>query len=684
LGQEKKSPLLTLLQVAPALVSDVEDFLSEELMGSLVQKKRSRVDMEDGTQNIFAKLDQSQINTLILTCFDLAYEEARELGRQRFSVEMQEKLRNQVEKRTGLTFHSFKSLQKRYERIVGSGTVERKSGSGRKTKFTDEIVERTKKILRDSNYEISFPEAHETLLEEFRKENREKEVPGRSQFLKFLRESGQFKRRRKKYHPTLTDKHKVDRVAYAEHQVNTEFAEEERTVFSDEKWFQANAPVTLRMPQEDGTPPGFMQSKTNPVKVMVQVALMAPREGFSGVVGTHTFTVTEPAKRNSKNRQKGTMVEKGINVSGKTYLEAWRQSILPALKDLIDAKKIPRPSARFPLLLQDDNAKAHRAKDANPQLICRIARDEFGIEMIPKDPSQPAQSPDLNPLDTFFFRILFVRFRRLRAQARVKASAQGLRERAEEFEENEEDGEEDVNFEENFEEGRGDDGAGEFKIAKRKRIPLRCKRHVGHGNPKCPSCSKVVKPADEFCECSFRGGRWHMVCAQIEWKQDRTLQLDQPGRDSWVCSQCAHHLCQNHNTAVCVKCGKPSARSGDEMGTDMVACDSIYGGLFHKSCVDYVEADEEEMNDFWYCQVCNTFLPDEQEAYCHELPEDMSSASVPALRAAVEASIQQIAESKIKRGFETRKAIVKKVLDDNGGNTFTLHWRREKQDEEKQ
>ena len=155
--------------------------------------------------------------------------------------------------------------------------MERKPGSGRKSKFTDEIVERTKKTLRDSNYEISFPEAHETLVEEFRKNNREDEVPGRSQFLKYLRESGQFKRRRKKYHPTLTDKHKRDRVAYAEHQVKTGFAEEERTVFSDEKWFQANAPVTLRMPQEDGTPPGFMQSKTNPVKVMMQVALMAPQ-----------------------------------------------------------------------------------------------------------------------------------------------------------------------------------------------------------------------------------------------------------------------------------------------------------------------------------------------------------------------------------------------------------------------
>jgi hypothetical protein len=103
-------------------------------------------------------------------------------------------------------------------------------------------------------------------------------------------------------------------VRYAEYQVNTGFREEECTVFSDEKWFQANAPVTLRILQEDGTPPGFMQSKTNPVKVMMQVDLMTPRKGFSGVVGSHAFIILEAAKRNSKNREKGTFVKKSMNV----------------------------------------------------------------------------------------------------------------------------------------------------------------------------------------------------------------------------------------------------------------------------------------------------------------------------------------------------------------------------------
>jgi hypothetical protein len=50
-----------------------------------------------------------------------------------------------------------------------------------------------------------------------------------------------------------------------------------------------------------------------------------------------------------------------------------------------------------------------------------------------------------------------------------------------------------------------------------------------------------------------------------------------------------------------VSCGKPSARSGIEIGTDMVACDSFYGGWFHKSYVGYIEQIEQPGGDSWVC-----------------------------------------------------------------------------------
>jgi hypothetical protein len=42
----------------------------------------------------------------------------------------------------------------------------------------------------------------------------------------------------------------------------------------------------------------------------------------------------------------------------------------------------------------------------------------------------------------------------------------------------------------------------------------------------------------------------------------------------------------------------PFTWSSDEMGTNIVVCNSFYGGLFHKSCVGYIEADKEEFNNF--------------------------------------------------------------------------------------
>jgi hypothetical protein len=152
-----------------------------------------------------------------------------------------------------------------------------------------------------------------------------------------------------------------------------------------------------------------------------------------------------------------------------------------------------------------------------------VAKKEFGLKMALKDPPQPAQSPDLNLLNTFFFRILFIKFRWLRAQVRVKAAAQGLRERVEQVEENDEDKKGDRNFDNHLHNQQGVVKAGEFRIVKQKRVPLRYKKYNSKSNPKCPSCLKVVKPDNNYYERSFYRGCWHIICVEIKWKQDNTL-----------------------------------------------------------------------------------------------------------------------------------------------------------------
>ncbi len=94
-------------------------------------------------------------------------------------------------------------------------------------------------------------------------------------------------------------------------------------------------------------------------------------------------------------------------------------------------------------------------------------------------------------------------------------------------------------------------------------------------------------------------------------KDDRYKRATDPAlvgeAERWVCPQCMHHLCHNDDRSQdqCVFCHKTSAWSGADMGTDMIACDGYWGGLFHRSCVGYNEADEiENERDTWFCSAC--------------------------------------------------------------------------------
>jgi hypothetical protein len=132
--------------------------------------------------------------------------------------------------------------------------------------------------------------------------------------LKWLSEI--FKRRRIRCKPSLNENQKVARVAYARQAVESNFSDEARTIFVDEKRFEANSAGVYNLPVEDLTPTKKMQSKSNPVFVMVLVAIAAPRRGWNGVVGYHFFVERVAAAKNSKNREAGTMELHAINAKG--------------------------------------------------------------------------------------------------------------------------------------------------------------------------------------------------------------------------------------------------------------------------------------------------------------------------------------------------------------------------------
>ena len=626
--------------------------------------------------------------------FSRAFRHARSQGRQRLTGEEQKELVEEYAVQTHEKNVSFRALRDRWYRMHERGTVERKPGSGRKRKMTSEMADMVKDILRGYNYDCSYQQAYEDFMTKMRELGRQEEAPKDSAFYNFVKESNLFKKRRKRHLPRLTEKHKEDRMAYAQAALDSDFAAEERTVFSDEKWFIATPPVTLRMPAEDKTPESRVQSKTNPIKVMMQVALMSPRGDFDGVVAAHAYTEVRAAQRDSVNRPKGTLIESNVNIGAANYVAAWRDTILPRLKELIKAGKIDVPTPDKPLLLQDDNAGPHRSEKGNPQLISAIAKEEFGIEMQPVDPLQPAQSPDLNPLDTFFFRVLFVRFRRLRAKARVQHFA-AVGSRVDDEDEVSSEPEEMQQPVQDVEKDGADvvDVLSEEEAVVQRRIPLLCKCPA-KGRGRCAGCSLYVNLREKAVKCAARGGYWHLDCARgaivsgVQGAKGPNDEMD----DNWVCHQCVHHLCTNRGEkkrTLCIKCNKPSRRTGgDDMGTDMVACDRKDGALYHKSCIGYNEADEEEDGELvWLCPLCEEYAEDveyEEEAesletaWASHVAPHVGVNSVEALHLAVKEAIKEIPREKIERGFETRRHIIKQVHELKGNNEKTSHWRKKR------
>jgi hypothetical protein len=564
----------------------------------------------------------------------------------------------------------------RVERIRDRGRPERREGSSRPSLWTPEHGELAKDIAREFGGEISRTAIWETVAERLGPDN----VNARSQFMARLSEL--LKRRRIRYKPTLNENQKVLRVAYAKHSMDTNFSEEARTVFVDEKRFEASSVGIYNLPVEDLTPTKRVQSKSNPVFVMVLVAVMTPRKEWNGVVGMHFFTQRIAAAKLSKNREAGTIELHSVNVTKETYVQAFAATVIPQLQQAIADKRLPNPTKKKPLLLQDDNAKPHRGLysgqiDVSGH-ICKLAIDA-GVWMEPKMPAQPPQSPDLNPLDTFVFRVLNLKFRRLRARDRVmRIAANPLRSKGDSS-----DGVRAVRRLE-FQEDDGNDmsDSGEGARTEVETVPLRCKHESSRKRALCGGCSKLVKESDKTAvQCDLRFGWWHLECVKAvigDRLYPRAKLPDLRRRDElWVCPQCSMHLCRNDDKTaqLCLVCWKPSQRSGDtDMGTDMVCCDSDAGGLFHKKCVQYDEL-EEENEEHWFCVACDTLIEDGYESLESIEERPISGNNVYALQLAIAEGLEEIPLDSFVRGFESRKEFIRLVHGSDGDNTYNKHWR---------
>ncbi|KAH9132626.1 hypothetical protein LEN26_007348 [Aphanomyces euteiches] len=96
------------------------------------------------------------------------------------------------------------------------------------------------------------------------------------------------------------------------------------------------------------------------------------------------------AKRNCKNRAKGTIEMMPENVDSVNYIRMILENVVPAIR-----AKIPPHYGRNTILLQQDNAGPHRPLTTN------LLRSH-GVSNI-EVTNQPPNSPDYNVLDLGYF-----------------------------------------------------------------------------------------------------------------------------------------------------------------------------------------------------------------------------------------------------------------------------------------
>lgn len=615
-------------------------------------------------------LSNTDRNKIVVSMYQAEQGKLRETGRVYFTASEKERVLNSIRAASQMPSLTWKSVQERAVRVAEKGSFKRARGSGRKRLFTDEMQEESIRISREADHEVSRYEIYYTLKMEFGEA-----LPSRTTcFRHFTR---LFKRQRIRLKPRLTEKHKEDRLSYAE-SIRANPDSEKSRIWTDEKLFKGATGGILNVPIGDVPRVRAVQSKTNPVEVMVLVAVLHPDIYGPCIFAEHYFVQSEYAAKNSKNREKGELVLMKQNVTVETYYQAYAETIIPALEALILEGKIDLAKVGGILYLQDDNARPHRGDYRGKnvvQAICDLANAR-GVPMARSDPVQPAQSPDTNPLDTFIFRSLYFFYRSLRARARVQAILGDIQ-----LHEDAPEGElvEDI--------GSDNSGNGFAMRCRPVGAALRERGRVAK-KAKCPGCWTDVKDSDRTATmCDLRNGWWHSDCVDAllgEPGYELAMPVPEPEEEEapWVCPQCMHFLCRNADAEakLCVTCWKQSDRVDDTQGSDMIMCDGPGGGLFHKDCVGYLN-EAHDPPEVWRCSACD-FL--EEDRHWEEIgmvsEGELGGNNLAAIRASVSRAITKMQKKPaiFVRGFETRLAILDKIMQCNGGNDYNLHWRHKK------
>ena len=227
--------------------------------------------------------------------------------------------------------------------------------------------------------------------------------------------------------PSLSDKQRCKRLEFIlgliihnGHGVYS-FKKEIR-IHVDEKWFfvQELQQKVRYLPCEERPKERTVIHKSHIEKVMFLAAIGRPEtfevdgilHHWDGKIGVFPFIKWVPAKRNSKNRAKGTDVMTDISVDSEAYY-----SIMTRPDGLLETLKRKAPYlSEHKVIIQHDGAKPHNGKGNLVKLTDYGQLDGWDIHI----ETQPPQSPDLNKCDLCFFHSLQRAANRLKANSKSR------------------------------------------------------------------------------------------------------------------------------------------------------------------------------------------------------------------------------------------------------------------------
>ncbi|XP_021861639.2 uncharacterized protein [Spinacia oleracea] len=210
--------------------------------------------------------------------------------------------------------------------------------------------------------------------------------------------------------PSVTAAHKTQRIQWILSKIiprtvhsGPKFSSLYNVIHIDEKWFYMSRKTQryyLLAGEEE--PYRATQNSNYLVKVMFLCGIARPIIGYNGEVlfdgklGIFPFTEEVPAKRSSKNRERGTIEIKAItSVTKEVIRRKIIDELLPAIRS-----KWPWFASKD-ILIQQDNARPHINRN-DAEFLDAATQEGFNIQLI----CQPPQSPDLNVLDLGFFRAI--------------------------------------------------------------------------------------------------------------------------------------------------------------------------------------------------------------------------------------------------------------------------------------